>query len=143
MANVRFGDGSEANFDYDERFNLETSRGPSGAVAKAKYDEWDRAVRLIEGGFDGGVLVPVGSGSCPSAWEAVDGGLHTDRAFDAAGHVVLQRQCQDFIDIGGDVSVRWVQNTFVYNDREQLEEVYQTNLASPGALGQVESGEQL
>ncbi|MCP4571840.1 MAG: hypothetical protein GY838_05760, partial [bacterium] len=66
----------------------------------------------------------------------------TERAFDAAGHVVRERWLQDYVDADGVTRCRWVEARFKYNAREQLVSVEQTHLASPDQPGVVISAAQ-
>ena len=139
------GSSVKVTFDYDDQFNLQGADSSWGAGSHARYDEWDRPISSQSGGRLDEDANPTGGALedhvCPDAWQdtGVKGGLLADRAYDAAGHLVRDRRCQDVVDpASGVLEARWVERFFTYNAREQLVKVEQTNLAAPGRLAEVD-----
>lgn len=119
--------------ERDERGNPILRRWSQGRVARTGYDAWDRPVESSDGERDGGSLAPVGAGGP----ECGATGSVAQQAFDAAGHVVVERRLSDVVDATGTPSCRWVETRFTYNAREQRLSVAVDQLASglvPGAI---------
>ncbi|MEM8930713.1 MAG: RHS repeat-associated core domain-containing protein [Acidobacteriota bacterium] len=119
--------------DYDEQYNVDVSRTSRGTSTETTHDAWDRPVRVVSGLGDGRMR-SVGTSECGEAPGAV-----VERAYDAAGHVIRERQLQDFVDVDGSVQCRFVETRYEYNAREQLTSVETTHLSDPARPGHVGS----
>ncbi|HEX2551952.1 MAG TPA: DUF6531 domain-containing protein, partial [Nocardioidaceae bacterium] len=123
---------------YDDRYNVERVETSQGTATLTDHDTWDRAVRNVSGLTTDGRFAPVGATEC-TAGE----GARSERAFDAAGHIVRERRLQDYVDpVDGATKCRWVESRYTYNAREQLVSIEQTDLASAANPGQVTAGPQ-
>ncbi|HSF39574.1 MAG TPA: Ig-like domain-containing protein [Thermoanaerobaculia bacterium] len=120
----------------DRAGNVERVETSEGSEARAEHDEWDRAVRTVAGEVKDGRLAAVGAPECDLGEGAI-----TERAFDAAGHLVRERHLQDYVDLDGGNKCRFVETRYEYNAREQLVAVEQTHLAT-AAPGQVDANPQ-
>jgi RHS repeat-associated protein len=122
----------------DRADNVERVKTSQGSEAHAEHDEWDRVVRMVTGEAkdQDGRLAAVGVAEC-----ALSEGAITERAFDAAGHVVRERHLQDYVDLDGANKCRFVETRYRYNVREQLVAVEQTHLAMANP-GQVDANPQ-
>jgi len=136
------GNGLKQSFEYDQFDNLNKVQDETfGKQSQAITDEWGRPVSVASGqAKSGSLLAPVGSGPCSGSPWLENGGMLTDRAFDAAGHLVRERSCQDYIDAAGEIDQRWVETRYHYNRREQLVRIEKNNLAAPGLAGQWNPG---
>ncbi|MCP4590670.1 MAG: hypothetical protein GY842_07995, partial [bacterium] len=107
----------------------------------AVYDEADRPIRSVSGAMAAGGSGFRRVGTAPCGGSSEDGmpsdGALTERAYDIAGHLVLERRCQDYVDEDGSIRVRQVETRYKYNAREQIYEVSQSHLASPHQPGRV------
>ena len=121
----------------DRADNVERVETSQGSEARAEHDEWDRVVRTVSGESNDGRVAPVGVPECDLGEGAI-----TERAFDAAGHVVRERHLQDYVDLDGGSKCRFVETRYQYNAREQLVGVEQTHLGSPIQPGQIEANPQ-
>ncbi len=126
-------------FFRDAADNVERVETSQGAEAKIDYDEWDRVVRTVSGAGVDGRLAAVGVPTCTLAEGDV-----SERAYDAAGHVVRERRLQDYVEAGGaSTKCRFVEMRYTYNSREQVVSVEQTQVGSPLQMGQVDANPQL
>ncbi|MCP4686011.1 MAG: hypothetical protein GY867_11300, partial [bacterium] len=122
---------------YDDAGNVEEISTSFGSRSVALYDEADRLIRSLSGGKAGGAgaeFREVAKGTCAD-WRGEEGwpstGALTEKAYDAAGHLILERRCQDHITEQGVIAPRWVETRYKYNAREQIYEISQNHLASP------------
>ncbi|MEO8585041.1 MAG: Ig-like domain-containing protein, partial [Acidobacteriota bacterium] len=107
---------------YDSVGNLTQKTTSYGATSTMSYDEWDRQIQSTEG-------ISANSAD-PSAYPPVPG-VVTHRAFDPTGHLVRERRNQD--------PLGWVEVQYIYNAREQLLSVYQTQLGKSTLDGSVDA----
>ncbi len=121
----------------DRADNVERVETSQGSEARVEHDEWDRVVRTVSGEADDGRVAAVGVPECD-----LGAGAITERAFDAAGHVVRERHLQDYVDLDGGNKCRFVETRYQYNAREQLVAVEQTHLGFPTLSGLTDANPQ-
>ena len=88
---------------YDAAGNPERVETSYGGQSLTQYDELERPIRTLAAAGETDALGRVGSSSnrCaswPDDWPA--GGVYSERGYDAAGHLVVERTCQDYVDPG-------------------------------------------
>ena len=121
-------------FEYDDQYNVEERRTSQGTTETADYDSWDRIVSQTAGRSDGRYR-SVGAAECGEG-----GGAKTERAFDAAGHVIRERRLQDYVASDGSIQCRWIETRYTYNAREQIVSTSRTHLSDPLKPGHVTNG---
>ncbi|MFV1988382.1 MAG: RHS repeat-associated core domain-containing protein, partial [Gemmatimonadota bacterium] len=104
--------GLSEDFSYDASGNVEREETSYGTSNEYTYDEWARPIQEVVGKSNG-------------AYRAVNATVQ--RAFDAAGHLIRERQLIS--------EVGWVETRYEYNAREQLVSTTQTHLAPADAGG--------
>ncbi|HKH43760.1 MAG TPA: Ig-like domain-containing protein [Thermoanaerobaculia bacterium] len=138
---IERGSGESAfwsQIDYDKFYNPERVGTSQGTTTLTKYDSKDRPVRIVSGLTSDGRFAQVGAAECGEG-----DGARTEKAYDAAGHLVRERRLQDYIDpADGATKCRWVETRYTYNAREQLVSLEETHLASAAAPGQVTAAPQ-
>jgi RHS repeat-associated protein len=139
-------------YTYDDMHNIERITTSWGATSVALHDEWGRPIRTLSGGKAEGSadteetssdwFQAVASNPC-EGWQGESGwpeaGALSERAYDAAGHLVRERMCQDYIDDQGELAWRWVQAEYRYNARDQVYKILRSHVASPETPGGLEA----
>ena len=112
------GSGYTETLTYDDSDNVTERTTSYGTTTKTTPDAWGRSVQET-------------SGESTGVYRTV--GAKTERAYDAAGHLVLERHTQ--------TGVGWVETRYEYNARDQVTTVTQTGLASaePGGSASTEA----
>ncbi|MCP4545556.1 MAG: hypothetical protein GY835_03685, partial [bacterium] len=121
------GVGTWRKFFYDDADNLREIATSFGSRSVALYDEADRPIRTLNGGMASDGMGPgfrgVATNTC-AGWVDGEGwpdsGALTEKAYDVAGHLVLERRCQDYVDEHGAIQARWIETRYKYNAREQI-----------------------